>query len=72
MYAQLAEAEAHYNSLTTGEDQDAYEEAVLDPLREKIEAYQDAKELYYESIETAEDAEIAKREAELQKMANNF
>ena len=72
IYDQLAAAEAHYNSLATGEEQDSYEETILEPLRQKIEAFETARNLYYDSVETAEDAEIARREAELQRMANNF
>ena len=72
IYRQLAAAEEHYNSLATGEEQDAYEETILEPLRQKIEDFETARDLYYDSIETAEDVLIAKQEAELQKMANNF
>lgn len=72
IYRQLAAAEEHYNSLATGEEQDAYEETVLEPLRQKIEDFETARDLYYDSVETAEDALIAKQEMELQKMANNF
>ena len=72
IYRQLAAAEEHYNSLATGEEQDAYEETILEPLRQKIKDFETARDLYYDSVETAEDALIAKQEMELQKMANNF
>ena len=36
LYNQLAAAEAHYNSHATGEEHEAYEETILDPLIDKI------------------------------------
>ena len=72
IYRQLAAAEEYYNSLSTGEEQEAYEETILEPLRQKIEAFESARDLYYDSVETAEDVLLSKQEAELQKMANNF
>jgi hypothetical protein len=55
LYDQLAAAEAHYNSLSTGEDQDAYEETILEPLRDKITAVEEAMEIYEESRELFEE-----------------
>jgi hypothetical protein len=55
LYSQLAAAEDHYNSLTTGEDQDSYEETILDPLKDKIAAVEDAMALYEESKELFEE-----------------
>jgi hypothetical protein len=55
LYEQLAAAEDHYNSLSTGEDQDAYEETILEPLRKKIASVEDAMALYEDSKELFEE-----------------
>ena len=72
LYDQLAAAEAHYNSLSTGEDQDAYEETILDPLREKIASVEDAMALYEESKELFEELGLDIDDLQDQIMQNNY
>ena len=72
LYEQLANAEAYYNSLGTGEEQDAYEEAILEPLKDKIKNIEDAMELYEESKELFEQLGIDIEDLEDQIMQNNY
>ena len=72
LYDQLAAAEAHYNSLSTGEDQDAYEETILEPLREKIASVEDAMALYEESKELFEELGLEIDDLQDQIMQNNY
>ena len=72
LYNQLAAAEKHYNSLATGEEQDAYEETVLGPLREKIQNIEDAMELYEESKELFEELGLDIDDIKAQIMQNNY
>ena len=72
LYNQLASAEAYYNSLGTGEEQDAYEETILDPLKDKIEAVEEAMDLYEESKELFEQLGIDIEDLEDQIMQNNY
>ena len=72
LYEQLAAAENHYNSLSTGEDQDAYEETILDPLKDKISAIEEAIALYDESREMFEETGIEIEDLEDQLMQNNY
>ena len=72
LYQQLANAEAHYNSLGTGEEQDAYEETILEPLKDKIKNIEDAMELYEESKELFEQLDIDIENLEDQIMQNNY
>ena len=72
LYDQLAAAEAHYNSLTTGEDQDSYEETILDPLNDKIEEIESAIELYEESKELFEELGLSIEELQDTIMQNNY
>ena len=69
---ELIAAEKHMNSLATQEEQDAYEETILEPLRKKIEELEAAIALYEESVETAEDVDKEIQDALDQKMQNNF
>lgn len=69
---ELINAENHMNSLATQEEQDAYEETILKPLREKIKELEAAIALYEESLETAEETDQKIQEALDQKMQNNF
>jgi hypothetical protein len=41
LFAELADAEATYNSLSTGEAQSEYEESTLGPLNDKIKGLQE-------------------------------
>ena len=72
LYEQLANAETYYNSLGTGEEQDAYEETILEPLRDKIKNIEDAMELYEESKELFEQLGIDIEDLEDQIMQNNY
>ena len=72
LYDQLAAAEAHYNSLSTGEDQDAYEETILEPLRNKITAVEEAMEIYEESRELFEELGLEIDDLQDQIMQNNY
>ena len=72
LYDQLSAAEDHYNSLTTGEDQDAYEETILDPLKDKIAAVEDAMALYEESRELFEELGLEIDDLQDQIMQNNY
>lgn len=72
LYNQLAAAESYYNSLTTGEDQESYEETILEPLRDKITAVEDAIELYEESKELFEELGLEIDDLQDQIMQNNY
>lgn len=72
LYDQLAAAEAHYNSLSTGEDQDSYEETILEPLKDKIKDVEDAIELYEESKELFEELGLDIDDLQDQIMQNNY
>ena len=72
LYNQLANAEAHYNSLATGEEQDAYEETILGPLRDKISSIEDAMALYEESRELFESLGLEIDDLQDQIMQNNY
>ena len=72
LYNQLANAEAHYNSLATGEEQDAYEETILEPLRNKISSIEDAMTLYEESRELFESLGLEIDDLQDQIMQNNY
>ena len=72
LYNQLAAAEAHYNSLATGEDQEAYEETILEPLKDKIKAVEDAIEIYEESKELFEELGLDIEDLQDQIMQNNY
>ena len=72
LYNQLAAAEAHYNSLATGEEQEAYEETILDPLKDKIKAVEDAIEIYEESKELFEELGLDIEDLQDQIMQNNY
>ena len=72
LYQQLSNAEDHYNSLTTGEDQESYEETILEPLRDKIAAIEDAMELYEESRELFEELGLEIDDLQDQIMQNNY
>lgn len=72
LYNQLAAAEAHYNSLATGEDQESYEETILRPLRDKIKNIEDAMKLYEESKELFEELGINIEDLQDQIMQNNY
>ena len=72
LYDQLSAAEDHYNSLSTGEDQDAYEETILEPLRDKIAAVEDAMALYEESRELFEELGLEIDDLQDQIMQNNY
>ena len=72
LYEQLSAAEDYYNSLSTGEDQDAYEETILDPLRDKITAVEDAMALYEESRELFEELGLEIDDLQDQIMQNNY
>ena len=72
LYEQLSAAEDYYNSLSTGEDQDAYEETILDPLRDKITAVEDAMALYEESKELFEELGLEIDDLQDQIMQNNY
>lgn len=72
LYEQLANAENYYNSLATGEDQDSYEETILEPLRDKITAVEDAMGLYEESRELFEALGLEIDDLQDQIMQNNY
>ena len=72
LYEQLAAAENHYNSLATGEDQDSYEEIILNPLKDKIAAVEDAMALYEESRELFEELGLEIDDLQDQIMQNNY
>ena len=72
LYEQLSAAEDYYNSLSTGEDQDAYEETILEPLRDKITAVEDAMSLYEESRELFEELGLEIDDLQDQIMQNNY
>ena len=72
LYNQLAAAEAHYNSLATGEEQEAYEETILDPLKDKIKVVEDAIEIYEESKELFEELGLDIEDLQDQIMQNNY
>lgn len=72
LYNQLAAAESYYNSLATGEDQESYEETILDPLKNKIQNIEDAIELYEESKELFEELGINIEDLQDQIMQNNY
>lgn len=72
LYEQLANAENYYNSLATGEDQDSYEETILEPLRDKIAAVEDAMALYEESRELFEELGLEIDDLQDQIMQNNY
>ena len=72
LYNQLANAEAHYNSLATGEEQEAYEETILGPLRDKISSIEDAMALYEESRELFESLGLEIDDLQDQIMQNNY
>lgn len=55
MWEKLHEMEATYNSLATGDEQDTYEEEVLQPWQDKIDEFQDALDLYEETRELIQD-----------------
>lgn len=72
LYNQLAAAESYYNSLATGEDQESYEETILEPLRDKIKNIEDAMDLYEESKELFEELGINIEDLQDQIMQNNY
>ena len=72
LYNQLANAETHYNSLATGEEQDVYEETILGPLRDKISSIEDAIALYEESRELFESLGLEIDDLQDQFMQNNY
>ena len=69
---QVIEAQQHINSLSTKEEQDTYQESVIDPLQKKIDAFEEAMGLYYESLETIEENADLIQEKLDQKLQNNF
>ena len=69
---QMIEAQQHMNSLSTKEEQDAYQESVIDPLQKKIDAFEEAMKLYYDSLETIEENADLIQEKLDQKLQNNF
>ena len=70
--AQMIAAQEYMNSLSTKEEQDAYNKAVIEPLQKKIDAFEDAAGLYYNSLETIQDNADLIQEKLDQKLANNF
>ena len=60
------------NTFSTQEEQDAYEESVIEPLQKKIDAFEDAMGRYYESLETIEENADLIQEKLDQKLQNNF
>lgn len=54
LYAQLAAAEETYNNLSTGEEQQEYEDSTLGPLQEKINKIKELVGQYEDTKETLE------------------
>ena len=72
-YAQaMIAAQNHLNTLATKDEQDAYKEAFIDPLQEKIDAFEAAVELYYETLNIIQDNNDLIQEKMDQQMENNF
>ena len=55
LYELLAQAEEKQDKMSTKEEQDSYQENVIDPLKDKIEAFTEASEDWSESIEKNEE-----------------
>ena len=69
---QMIAAQQHMNTLSTKDEQDAYNETVIEPLQKKIDAFEEAMELYYDSLETIqENADLIQEKLD-QKLQNNF
>ena len=72
-YAQaMIAAQNHLNTLATKDEQDAYKEAFIDPLQEKIDAFNTAVDLYYETLNIIQDNNDLIQEKMDQQMENNF
>ena len=72
-YAQaMIAAQNHLNTLATKDEQDAYKEAFIDPLQEKIDAFDTAVDLYYETLNIIQDNNDLIQEKMDQQMENNF
>jgi hypothetical protein len=69
---ELIAAETRMNEFATQEEQDAYEETVLEPLRKKIEELEAAIALYEDTLDTIDDAEAEMEEKADQIMENNY
>ena len=69
---ELIAAETRMNEFATQEEQEAYEETVLEPLRKKIEELEAAIALYEETLDTIDDAEAEMEEKTDQIMENNY
>ena len=65
-------AQNHLNTLATKDEQDAYKEAFIDPLQEKIDAFDTAVDLYYETLNIIQDNNDLIQEKMDQQMENNF
>ena len=69
---QLINAEKTMNTFATQEEQDAYEETILDPLKDKIDALQAAIDLYESTLDTIENADSEIEDIMDQIMENNY
>ena len=69
---QMIAAQQYMNTLSTQDEQDAYNETVIEPLQKKIDAFEEAMELYYDSLETIQDNADLIQEKLDQKLQNNF
>ena len=69
---QLIAAENQMNTFATQEEQDAYEQTVLEPLRKKIEELEAAIATYEETLGILEDTDKEIEEKQDQIMQNNY
>ena len=70
--SELIAAETRMNQFATQEEQDAYEETVLEPLRKKIEELEAAIALYEGTLDTLDDVDAQIEEKADQIMENNY
>ena len=69
---QMIAAQNKLNTFTLKEDQDEYEKNVIEPLQKKIDAFESAMGLYYDTIGVIQENADKVQEKLDQKMQNNF